>query len=156
MSLRAVILWVHVLCGVVWIGACATFILGASASARESAESHAWSFGIVQRINRLCVPLAVAIPVTGSGNLFFAARARGSALPPEFIGIVGAKIALFAVMAASLAVAWRRAPKFGELMPTRICHSTATSAIRTVITSYAVIVAAGIAALGLGLWLSGT
>lgn len=156
MTIRAVILWVHVMCGVVWVGACATFILAAAALAGEPNESHAFAIRIAPQINRLCLPLAIAIPVTGIGNLFFAARARGSVLPAEFTEIVAAKVGLLAVMAFALLGAWRAAPKSGEQLPTGASQSRGDFNVRRIIASYGLIVGAGIVALGLGLWLSGT
>ena len=47
---------------------------------------------------------ALVIPLTGIGNLIYAARMRGDALPPEFIGLLAAKITLFAAMALALAM----------------------------------------------------
>lgn len=155
MMLRAVILWLHVTCGVVWIGACATFILAVAASTSEPEESYAFAVKILPRVNRLCIPLAFAIPLTGMGNLFFAAEARGLVLPTEFIAIVVAKVSLLAMMSLALAAAWRAEQKFKALTAIRNSECD-TASFRPIFASYGVIVGAGILALGLGLWLSGT
>jgi hypothetical protein len=154
MSFRALILWVHVLCGVIWVGACATFILAAALSGEP--DSLRLIMRAAAQINRLCVPLAIAIPVTGIGNLFFAAQARGSVLPAEFLGIVAAKVGLLAIMVAGLSAAWRAAPMVKEQPATPASDSTDIDTLRRIITLYGLIVGAGIAALGLGLWLAGT
>jgi uncharacterized membrane protein len=150
MTIRSVILWVHVLCGVVWVGACATFILAAGASAQEPKDSYTLAIRIVPQINRFSVPLAFAIPITGIGNLFFAAQERGAGLPVEFVGIVAAKVVLLALMTLALGAAWRAVHSLMRLAPMGEALS-----IRRIIASYGVIVGAGILALALGLWLSG-
>jgi uncharacterized membrane protein len=156
MTIRTVILWVHVLCGVVWVGACAAFILAAAALAGESNESYADAIRIAPQINRLGVALAVAIPVTGVGNLFFAVLARGLALPAAFIAIITAKIGLLAMMAWALVGAWRRTQRLEETPASESTDSRVEVKVRALIASYGLIVGAGIIALGLGLWLSGT
>src|SRR6266478_7407227 len=109
MMISALILWAHVLCGVVWVGASATFVLAAAALAGEPEESYTFALKVAPQINRLCVPMAIVIPITGIGNLFFATHARGSVLPTEFIGIVAVKVGLLTVMAVALLGAWRAA-----------------------------------------------
>ena len=154
MTIRAVILWVHVLCGVVWVGACATFILAALAG--EPNEACVYAARVAPQINRLCVPLAIAIPVTGIGNLFFAVLARGRGLPTEFVVIIAAKIGLLAVMALALRAAARTAKILEEKPPPGAPGSLDEVHVRSIVASYGLIVGAGIVALGLGLWLSGT
>jgi putative copper export protein len=156
MTLRAVILWVHVLCGVVWVGACATFIIALAALAGEPNELYAIAIRIAPQLNRLCVPLAIAIPITGVGNLLFVVQARRTVLPPEFVEIVAAKIGLLAVMGLALVAAWAAAPKLDERPPIRASGSSSEVNVRRIVASYGLIVGAGIVALGLGLWLSGT
>jgi hypothetical protein len=153
MAIRTVTLWVHVLSGVVWVGSCATFLLAAVAS--EPNEASAFAIRVTPRINRLCLLLAIAIPLTGIGNLFFTVRARGSLLPGEFIGILAAKVLLLAVMASALFVAGRAVQRLEQNPPAR-ASSGHEIYVRSIVACYGLIVAAGIAALALGLWLSGT
>ena len=63
----AIVLTVHVLCGVLWVGTCASFILAASAMNRESDEWREFALKAAPRINRINLVLACAIPLTGSG-----------------------------------------------------------------------------------------
>ena len=156
MTIKAVILWVHVLCGVVWVGACATFILAAVALAGEPDESYAFAVRSAPRINRLCAPLAIAIPITGIGNLLFATQAHGSVLPAEFIGILIAKVGLLAIMVLGLLGASRAAVLLKKPSAMGVTESRREVNIRQIIALYGLIVGAGIVALGLGLWLSGT
>jgi hypothetical protein len=156
MTIGAVILWVHVLCGVVWVAVCATFILAAAALGGEPKESSVFVIKIAPQINRLSVPLAIAIPVTGIGNLLSAVRTRGSTLPVEFIGIVAAKIGLLVIMALALVAAWHAAQRLDERLPMGASEPLDEVNIRRVMAFYGLIVGSGIVALGLGLWLSGT
>lgn len=155
MGLTQVVLWIHVLCGVAWVGACASFVLAATALSGEPGELREFTLRTAPRINRICLPLACAMPLTGTCNLIFAARARGLVLPREFIGILIAKIVLYIAMALLLWAAWQsegalraRADDAGD--------ASNTGAIRKLVKLYGLSVGAGAFALGLGLWLSGT
>jgi len=128
MTLRTVILWVHVLCGVVWVGVCAAFILAELAG--EPNEAYVYAVRIAPQINRLSVPLAIAIPVTGIGNLFFAVLGRGSALPAEFIAIITAKIGLLALMALALVAAWRAVQRHEQKAQSPASDSTGEVHVR--------------------------
>lgn len=135
---------------------CATFVLAVTVLAGEPGESYAFAVKAAPRINRLCVPVAVAMPITGIGNLFFAAQARGVDLPAEFLGIVAAKIVLLVVMAFGLLGAWQAALRLRGQSQTVESESNCQNNVRRMTALYGLIVAAGIVALGLGLWLSGT
>jgi hypothetical protein len=156
MTIRAVILWIHVLCGVVWVGACATFLLAVAALAGEHKESNAFAVKIAPQVNRLCLPLAVAIPVTGIGNLWFAAQARGQALPAEFVGIVAAKVGLLAAMLVALSSAWSATPRLHGQACTAPFEPQSDFYVRRIIALHGLMAGMGVMALGLGLWLSGT
>ncbi|HKV53030.1 MAG TPA: hypothetical protein VJN94_00170 [Candidatus Binataceae bacterium] len=157
MVLRAVILWVHVLCGVAWVGACASFVIAAAALGGEPGESRALALRAAPRINRLCIVLAIAIPLTGIGNLTFAAQSHGYRLPTEFVGILTAKIGLFIVMALALAGAWRVTAQLTRRREANSVKKTENPANIPKLTAlYGLIVAMGTLALALGLWLSGT
>jgi putative copper export protein len=154
MVIRAVTLWIHVLSGVVWVGACASFLIAAAALGGEPDESRTFASRVAPRINRLCLPLAISIPITGIANLLFVEKARGPALPAEFLGIIAVKVTLLCIMAISLWVAWRAEAinRNGGLA----ADSTSGANLRELMTSYGLIVGLGAMALGLGLWLSGS
>jgi uncharacterized membrane protein len=151
MALRAAVLWIHVLCGVVWVGASASFVLAASALSAEHNEWREFALSVTPRINRICLVTAALIPVTGIGNLIYVGVARRYVFPPEFMGILGAKIGLYVTMAAALAAAWHSE---AALQEPGNCGG-ATAAIRRLVWLYGLTVALGVAALALGLWLSG-
>ncbi len=156
MGLIQAVLWLHVLCGVAWVGMCASFVLAATALHAEPEELRSFASRTAPRINRILLLMAFVMPLTGIGNLVFAARARRFALPGEFVAILAAKVALFTAMALLLWRAWR-----AEAV---LCANTANSGsrvamrdeIRALTRLYGFSVAAGALALGLGLWLSGT
>src|SRR5437588_1741959 len=140
--MKSVILWVHVLCAVAWVGACATFVVAAMALSSEPAERSLLASRAAPRINRLCRPLAIMIPITGIGNLFFAARERGEHLPAEFVGILTAKLALLVIMALALWRAGRAAQSIGN-EPVAAGDDRIGDSMRELITFYALIMGAG-------------
>jgi hypothetical protein len=148
----SIVLTIHVLCGVLWVGACASFILAASAMNRESHEWREFVSKTVPRINRINLVLACAIPLTGLGNLYFAGRARGFKFAPQFVELLSAKIVLFFAMALALAAAW---PAEAALQSAG-AGSIGVGASRRLVGLYGITVAMGTAALALGLWLAGT
>lgn len=156
MALSTVILWVHALCGVIWVGACASFLLAAMALSAEAAEWRAFATRSAPRINRLCVALACLIPLTGIGNLVFAARAHHDLLPAAFVGVLSAKIGLFAAMALALGAAWKAGAPTPSAGTIAAGIDADAARVRKLMRLYGIIVVLGGVALGLGLWLSGT
>lgn len=153
MPVASIVLTIHVLCGVLWVGACASFVLAASALNRESGDWREFALKVAPRLNRINLVLACAIPLTGLGNLYFAGRARGFHFPVQFSELLSAKVVLFIAMAAALTAAWsaeaamKRDQKNGRInLP----------ASRRLVRLYGITVALGTLALALGLWLSGT
>jgi uncharacterized membrane protein len=149
----SIVLTIHVLCGVLWVGACASFILAASAMNRESQEWREFVLKAAPRINRINLVLACAIPLTGLGNLYFAGRARGFSFAPQFIELLSAKIVLFFAMALALAAAW---PAEAAVHAASAAEKIDMAASRRLVVLYGLTAAMGTAALALGLWLAGT
>ena len=149
MTPKTLILWLHVVCGTGWVGACLTFLLGSSALAGQPVELRAFVGRVAPRINRIGRLCAVLIPLTGLANLAFAASNRNFRLPSEFIAIVVAKIAMFALMGWSL---WRAT----TIVALRAQVETSDgNQSRRLAHCYGAIVGCGATALLLGLWLSG-
>jgi hypothetical protein len=140
----------------VWIGACASFVIAGSALGAEVEERDNFAARSAPVLNRLCLVLACMIPLTGLVNLTCAAQARHFALPEEFIVIVGAKIVLFAAMATALWAAWGIVVKPGNLVFSTGAVGSGVGAIHRLMKLYGLIVTLGAVALALGLWLSGT
>jgi hypothetical protein len=147
------VLWVHVLAGVSWVGACGSFVLAAMALAGSGAERRHFTARSVPRLNRLCVGCAGLIPLTGLGNLAFAARAHGNALSREFTSIVAVKLALFAMMV------WALTLIIGRSSALHVEHAgaenEADAAVSALLRLHGFTIALGAIALLLGLWLAG-
>ena len=154
MVIRSVVLWVHVLCGVVWVGTCASFLLAISALTAESAEWREFAMRTAPRINRINIVPALVVPMTGAGNLFSAALLRKMPFPPAFVGIVAIKVVLFFIMGVMLAAAFAAERSMRESFADGIGDGVA--ALRRLVRLYGTIAALGTVALGLGLWLAGT
>jgi hypothetical protein len=153
MALSTVILWVHVLCGVAWVGASACVALAGGVLSGETDEWRRFASRSLPLINRLCVAVASLIPITGIANLTFVAQARHGVLPAAFVAVLSAKIALYAGMGTALWAAWRiGTPAGGRNAPAEVDPGS----VRRLTGLYAIIVVLGAIALGLALWLSGT
>jgi hypothetical protein len=150
MSLRTAALWIHVLCGVVWVGTCASFVLAAWALASEVDEWRNFAVHTVPKLNRVNIVAACAMPLTGFVNLFFATHAHGGTLPPSFITILSLKIGLFGLMVSALTLAWHA----GRALEGQ--DGVLGMPMRRLMLFYRGTVAMGVIALALGLWLSGT
>jgi putative copper export protein len=153
MPVASIVLTIHVLCGVLWVGACASFVLAASALNRESGEWREFALKVAPRINRINLVLACAIPLTGLGNLYFAGRARGFHFRAQFSELLSAKVMLFVAMALALTAAWSAEAVMNRDQKT---GSVDIRASRRLVRLYGITVAMGTVALALGLWLSGT
>jgi uncharacterized membrane protein len=147
------VLWIHVLAGVSWVGACGSFVLAATALAGSGAERRYFAVRSVPRLNRLCLGCASLIPLTGLVNLAFAARAHGNSLSREFTSIVAVKLALFAMMVWALTLIIGRS---GALRVERMsAYGEADPAVSGLLRLYGFTMALGATALLLGLWLAG-
>lgn len=159
MVIRSVVLWVHVLCGVIWVGTSASFLLAISAMTAESAEWRDFALRAAPPINRINVVAALIIPMTGAGNLFSAALMRRSPFPPAFVGIVAIKVVIFFVMGVTLAAAFAAERAMRESFagePPDHDFADGVAALRRLVRLYGTIAAFGAVALVLGLWLAGT
>jgi hypothetical protein len=159
MVIRSVVLWVHVLCGLIWVGTSASFLLAISAMTAESAEWRDFALRAAPPINRINVVAALIVPMTGAGNLFSAALTRRSPFPPAFVGIVAIKVVLFFIMGVMLAAAFAaertmRESFAGERLDCDFGDGVA--ALRRLVRLYGAIATLGVIALCLGLWLAGT
>ncbi len=146
MNLPNLILWIHVLCGAGWIGACLIFVLASTALGGQPAELREFIDRVAPRTNRIGIVCALLIPVTGLTNFAYAARKHNYQLPVEFDGIVATKLVLLGAMVLMLVRAIKlRSSRANE--PQAESHRLAFA--------YGVIAGCGAVALILGLWLSG-
>ena len=151
MQLSGVVLWLHVLGGLGWVGASAVSAF-AIAALGGPVERRDFVRRAAPTLNRICLGCAAVVPLTGIANLAFAAAHRNGPLPPEFLHIVAVKLAIFALMALML---WRAitcvATIGGEPQPAADSSDPAGHIVRL----YGLMAAAGGCALLLGLWLAG-
>jgi hypothetical protein len=152
-SLSTAVLWVHVLAGVSWVGACGSFALAATALAGSGTERRDFVVRFVPRLNQLCIGCAGLILLTGFANLAFVARSHGNLLSREFTLIVTVKGVCFAIMAASLG-------QIIALTGTLRAEATdldgeADTALGALRRLYGFTIGLGAIALLLGLWLAG-
>jgi uncharacterized membrane protein len=150
MRLSSAVLWFHVLCGVSWIGAAASFVLATAALGAQNRELRDFAMRVSPRINRLCFVCAFLIPITGLANLVFAAQARDFRLPPEFVRIVAVKLVLFALMAGLL---WQASQRVATVE--RASVEEAAPLIGRLARLYGMMLVLGGIALLMGLWLAG-
>jgi uncharacterized membrane protein len=155
MALRTAILWMHVLAGALWIGACAAFVLAALALGPAPGERRDFIERVAPRIGWFCAATAAVVLATGAVNFILAGLARGFRFSMAFDVILAAKIALFVAMAAALAVALRTTAVIRAVLA-RGRDDAAAGAIRRMMKSHGAIAILGALALVLGLWLAGT
>jgi putative copper export protein len=146
------ILWLHVLCGLGWVGVAASFTLSATALGSAGAELRDFIRRVIDPLNVFCVFCAAVIPITGLLNLAFLSRTRGFVIGREFGEILAAKIALFSVMAW---LEWRVLTLTGSTRINKTQGELSCIEIASLVRSYGIIIIAGAAALGLGVWLAG-
>lgn len=139
--LSSAILWVHVLCGALWLAVNLSFVLAASATA--DGERAAFAARVAPKLNRLNLAAIVLLPLTGIGNLLYVGRAHHFRLPAAFAEVLSAKLLLLCGMAVALGVAWGAA-------------GDRTRGAQRLLWLYGAMAAMGAVALMLGLWLAGS
>jgi hypothetical protein len=144
--LRTSFLWIHVLCGALWVATSLSFVLAAGASTES--ERTGFASRVAPVLNRLNLGAIVLLPLTGIANLIYVARAHHFRLPAAFVEVLGAKLLLLCGMAAALALAWGAAARLGSGAP--------GNGERRLVWLYGAMAAMGAVALMLGLWLAGS
>jgi len=145
--LRTTFLWIHVLCGAIWVAVSLSFVLAGGASTES--ERAGFASRVAPVLNRLNLAAITTLPLSGIANLIFVARERHFSLPAAFMEVLGAKLLLLCGMAAALAVAWGTAARLGSGAP-------GAAGERRLLWLYGAMAAMGAVALMLGLWLAGS
>jgi hypothetical protein len=146
------VLWLHVLCGVSWVGAAAAFALAAAALSGQQGEPRAFALRVAPQLNRWCLGAAVLVPLSGAANLGFALAHRGR-LPLAFLRIVGIKLGLFTLMAVVL---WRAIERTAAVASRASgLADDGAAAVGRLVRLYGLMAAIGGVALLMGLWLAG-
>lgn len=154
-ALPTVVLWTHALSGVVWIGACACFILAASGFAAGSQEWREFALRAAPVINRITLGAALLLPITGVVNLLLAGGARRFHFPAVFLEVLGAKVMLYGAMTLALFKAWRTEGEMRRRLETAAAGES-VGALGRLVRLYAAAAVFGALALVLGLWLAGS
>ncbi|HVN28639.1 MAG TPA: hypothetical protein VMT64_09150 [Candidatus Binataceae bacterium] len=149
-ALRTIILWMHALGGVAWVGAATVFVIASSAVGFDNDDGLATLRRIAPAINRIGLAAMLFIVVSGIVNIYIAGVMRQFAFSNTFMTILSAKIAALAAMFVLLTLSWRAEAIF---------TSSETSQMRLglrrlMIFNLAIIGLGGIALL-LGMWLLG-
>jgi len=153
-DLRAAVLWIHVLSGAVWIGACACLAIAVSALAAGSGEFRDFATRGVPTLNRVNVAAAVTLVITGAARLLILVMAGGFVPSTMFIDVLLMKVALFAAMAIALGGSLRAAAML-RAEDGSGAESAIASARRVAVLS-GLTAGLGGAAMLLGLWLIGS
>ena len=110
--LRTIFLWIHVVCGALWVAVSLSFMLAAGASTET--ERAGFTARVAPVLNRVNLAALAILPLSGIANLVFVARERHYRLPAAFVEVLGAKVLLLCGMAAALAIAWGTAARLGR------------------------------------------
>jgi hypothetical protein len=152
---RNVILWAHAAAGGIWIAACACFVIAGLAIEDGSEEQLSFVRRGIVRINRLALVMAAILLLSGAANIANAGMMRGWHLHAGFLLVLAAKIAIFIVMAAALAVTARAAARTRAIAESGN-HGAVSGAIRPMVRAHFAMLVLGSVALVLGLWLVGS
>ena len=151
LALRATILWIHALSGIVWVGASAAFVIAAIATGASSDEGIAFARRVAPRINRVELGAVAVLVTSGIVNVILAGWAKHFRFSGAFRSILTVKILILAAMALALASSFR-----AERVLRSADATAAGRAAGRIVALFALIVAMGSVALGLGLWLAGS
>ena len=135
--LRTVLLWLHVLAALLWIGSSACIAIAGVVAASNQEESSDLK-RVIPRLNRLNFSAAIVVGSAGLLNLLLVARLRGFRLSLNFSAILALKVMLYLLMLSILVAALRSS-------------GTSRAAINSALTA-----GLGILAMGLGIWLAGS
>lgn len=149
--MRTVILWLHAIGGVAWIGAATVFVIGASASGLEDDAGLAMTRRIAPTINRIGLAALLFIIASGVVNIYLAGTMRNFAFSNSFVGLLAVKIALLCAMYILLSQSWR-----AEAALLSADQVMARRMARKLVGLNLAVVGLGAAALLLGLWLLGS
>ena len=152
--LRNSILWTHAGAGAIWIAACACFVIAGLAIDDGTSEQSEFVRRTIGSINQIAIVAAVVVILTGTANIVFYSMMHDH-MRASFLFVLTAKLAIFGVMAAALAITVRAATRARGILESGN-RGALPGAIRRMVRAHFAMVAFGSIALVLGLWLSGT
>lgn len=155
MTLRGVVLWIHVAFGALWIGAALCFVLAAAVLDSESGERSEFAIRAAPAINRVSLTAAIIVILTGLSNIWMAGRLANFHFRPEFVRLLESKVLLYAIMVVALSASFRAASNLSSAY--REGRAPVVTAQTGRLTRFHFVTAlCGVVALALGLWLAGT
>ena len=155
MTVRGVLLWIHVAFGALWIGAALCFVLAAAVLDSESGERPEFALRAAPAINRVGLVAAIIVVLTGLGNIWMAGRLTDFHFRPEFIRLLEGKVLLYAMMVVALCASFQAESNMSRAHLEG--RARAVSAQTGRLTRFHLMTAlCGAVALALGLWLAGT
>jgi hypothetical protein len=155
MSISAIVLWVHVLAGVIWIAAALTFSLAAIATERGSRERLEFFKRGARPLAVLGLVAAATIVVSGVLNVWFVGRRRDFVFATGFKMVLASKVALYIGMCLALFGIIRESSRISAADEAG-CPETIEHAGSRLVIFWSAIVIMGFAALLAGLWLAGS
>jgi len=153
-DLGAALLWIHVLSGAVWIGACACVAIAGSALAVGSAEFRDFVTRALPGLNRVSAISAVTLVFTGTARLVAMMTTGGFTPSAAFIEVLLIKVALFAAMMVGIAGSWRAEAALKSVSADS--EESAAAPMRRLIAVSGLTALMGATAMILGLWLVGS
>ena len=150
-SIRTVILWLHAIGGVAWIGAATVFVIGASASGVDDDAGLTIVRRIAPAIDRIGLGAMLFIIASGVVNIYVAGTMRNFAFSNAFVELLALKIAALGGMFVMLTLSWRAEPALASRDAV-----VARRAARRLINFNLAVITLGGAALLMGLWLLGS
>jgi hypothetical protein len=150
-SMRTMILWIHAIGGVAWVGAATVFVIAASAMGIEEDEGLVMVRRIAPIINRIGLGAMLFIMVSGLVNIYVAGVMRGFTFSNTFIELLSMKIAILGAMFVVLTLSFRLESKLASSDQSQV-----RGAARRLVVFNLVVMALGAAALLIGLWLLGS
>ena len=149
--MRTVILWLHAIGGVAWVGAASVFVIAAGAVGLDEEEGLAMVRRIAPAIDRIGLGAMLFIIASGIVNIYLAGAMRNFAFSNAFVELLALKIAALGGMFVMLTLSWRVEPALAS-------HDAAVArrAARRLIAFNLAVIGLGAAALLMGLWLLGS
>lgn len=141
------LIWLHVACAGLWIGAAACLAIAAavSSAAPDFADR------IAPVLGRVCLIAAAGVFAAGLSGLLIVGTSRGFHFSSAFVKVLAAKIVLYSGMAFAAVASWRSARRLAA----HTDRDGAAHAARLAWLSVLTVILGGTAA-GLGLWLAGS
>ena len=144
--LRTIFLWIHVVCGALWVAVSLSFMLAAGASTET--ERAGFTARVAPVLNRVNLAALAILPLSGIANLVFGARERHSGCRRPSSKCSARR--------CCCCVGWRLRWRSHGARRRGLARMQSGAGERRLLGLYGAMAAMGAAALMLGLWLAGS